>query len=51
VILKVGTLDDPTQLKAPRVAIFIKDMPPFHIIPEGMPEFEGLPELGTSLRS
>ena len=44
VILKVGTLDDPsTGYGAPRMAIFTVDKQPFHEIPEGLPAFERLP--------
>lgn len=42
VILKVGTLDDPTVF-APQVAIFTIDKQAFHHIPDGMPAFERLP--------
>ena len=41
-VLKVGTLDDPT-IFTPAVAIFTKDSQPFHHIPSGVPSFEGLP--------
>jgi hypothetical protein len=43
VILKVGTLDDPSVFGGPRVAIFTIDKQAFHHIPEGMPAFERLP--------
>jgi hypothetical protein len=43
VILKVGTLDDPSLYVAPQMAIFTIDKQPFHIIPEGVPTFERLP--------
>lgn len=42
VILKIGTLDDPTVF-APRMAIFTVDKQPFHHIPDGLPTFERLP--------
>jgi hypothetical protein len=41
-ILKVGTMDDPTFFK-PTAAIFTKDSQSFHHIPEGVPSFEGRP--------
>lgn len=44
VILKAGTLDDPTRFGSPRMAIFTVDAQPFHHIPDGMPAFERLPE-------
>ena len=45
VILKVGTLDNPAQFNAAKVAIFTKDIQPFHTVPEGIPTFEGMPNL------
>lgn len=42
VVLKIGTLDDPSQF-TPRAAIFTVDKQAFHQIPEGMPVFERLP--------
>lgn len=45
VIIKVGTLDDPTQF-TPKVAIYTIDKQAFHQIPEGMPSFERLPARG-----
>jgi hypothetical protein len=43
VILKVGTLDDPSLYGGPRMAIYAVDKQPFHLIPEGLPTFERLP--------
>jgi hypothetical protein len=43
VILKAGTLDDPSVFGAPQMAIFTVDKQPFHQIPEGMPTFERMP--------
>jgi hypothetical protein len=43
VIVKVGTLDDPTVFM-PKSAIYTIDKQPFHHIPEGMPAFERLPQ-------
>ncbi len=43
VILKVGTLDDPSQYGAPQMAIFTVDSQPFHLIAEDVPAFERLP--------
>ncbi len=39
VIIKVGTLDDPSVF-APDVAIHLLDKQPFHVLPEGLPAFE-----------
>jgi hypothetical protein len=44
VILKVGTLDDPSQYGGPSVAIFTIDKQAFHQIPEGLPTFERMPK-------
>jgi len=41
-VLKVGTLDDPTQF-TPKAAIYTVDKQAFHHIPDGMPSFERLP--------
>jgi hypothetical protein len=43
VILKVGTLDDPSQFGGPQMAIFAVDKQPFHVIPDGLPTFERMP--------
>jgi len=42
IVLKVGTLDDPSIFK-PQLAIFTVDMQPFHTIAEGLPSFERRP--------
>ena len=39
-ILKVGTLDNPSAFGNPEVAIFAIDRQSFHQIPEGIPTFE-----------
>ena len=43
VILKVGTLDDPSQFGSSQMAIFMIDRQPFHLIPDGIPTFERMP--------
>lgn len=43
VILKIGTLDDPALFKGPRAAVFAAEKQAFHIIPEGVHAFDGLP--------
>ena len=43
VILKVGTLDDPSLFGAPQMAIFTIDRQAFHQIPAGLPTFERMP--------
>jgi hypothetical protein len=43
VVLKIGTLDDPTLFGEAKIAIYTVDKQPFHHIPEGMPAFERLP--------
>lgn len=42
-VVKVGTLDDPTQYGGPQVAIHTADKQAFHCIAEGLPTFERLP--------
>ena len=44
VILKVGTLDDPSQFEGPQMAIFTVDQQPFHHVAAGLPTFERLPQ-------
>ena len=43
VVIKVGTLDDPSQF-TPKVAIYTCDKQAFHHVPEGMPAFERRPQ-------
>lgn len=43
VILKVGTLDDPALYGQPKLAIFLCDRQPFHLVPEGIEQFERVP--------
>lgn len=39
-MLKVGTLDDPSVFAGPDMAIFMIDKQSFHRVPEGVPTFE-----------
>jgi hypothetical protein len=50
VVVKVGTLDDPTLFGSPQMAIYTVDKQPFHVIPDGLPAFERLPQSGLSYR-
>lgn len=43
VILKVGSLDDPSIFGTPQMAIFTCDKQSFHTVPEGVPEHERVP--------
>jgi hypothetical protein len=43
VLIKVGTLDDPSVFGSPMMAIFTVDKQSFHHVPEGVPSFERLP--------
>ena len=43
VMLKVGTLDDPSVFGSPQMAIFPIDKQTFHQLPEGVPSFERTP--------
>ena len=40
VLLKVGTLDDPSVFGMPQMAIFMVDKQAFHVVPEGVATFE-----------
>lgn len=42
-ILKVGTLDDPSVFGGPQMVIYTIDKQPFHHLPEGVVAFERLP--------
>jgi hypothetical protein len=44
VILKAGTLDDPSLYGVPQMAIYTVDKQGFHSIPDGLPSFERLPK-------
>lgn len=43
VILKVGTLDDPSVFGQPQLAMYTIEAQSFHHIPEGIPTFEKFP--------
>jgi hypothetical protein len=43
VMIKVGTLDDPSLFGTPQMAIFTIDKQAFHQVPAGIPAFERLP--------
>ncbi len=43
VLLKVGTLDDPSLFGMPEVAIFMIDKQSFHHVPDGVAVFERTP--------
>jgi hypothetical protein len=45
VILKVGTLDDPSVFGSPQMVIWTCDKQSFHQIPDGLPVFEKRPGL------
>ena len=42
-IVKVGTLDDPSLFGTPHMAIYTIDKQAFHQIPDGLPTFDRLP--------
>lgn len=44
VVVKVGTLDDPAVYEGPQMAIYTCDMQPFHLIPEGLPTSDKVPQ-------
>ena len=43
IIVKVGTLDEPSVFGRPDVAIFTIDKQPFHLIADGVPTYERRP--------
>ncbi len=43
VLIKVGTLDDPSVFEKPDMAIFVKDAQPFHHVPDDVPTFDTVP--------
>ncbi len=43
VLIKVGTLDDPSVFGRPQMAIFTVDKQSFHQLPEGVPSYERMP--------
>jgi hypothetical protein len=47
VVLKIGTLDDPSVFGGPQMAVWLVDKPPYHLVPEGIttfPRYPGAPE-------
>ena len=42
-VVKVGTMDDPSLYSGPSAAIFMGEAQPFHCIAEGVPQFDTLP--------
>jgi hypothetical protein len=43
VILKVGTMDDPSQYGAPDMAFYCIEKQSFHCLPEELPKFDRFP--------
>lgn len=43
VLIKAGTLDDPSEYGQPQMAIFLCDKQPFHTVAEGIPTFDRMP--------
>jgi hypothetical protein len=43
VVLKIGTLDDPSVFGGAQMAIFTAEGQPFHLIADGVATFAGLP--------
>ena len=43
VLVRPGTLDDPSLCGRPEVVIFTEEMQSFHQLPEGVPAYERLP--------
>lgn len=42
-VVKVGTMDDPTLYDGPSAAIHMAEAQPFHCIAEGVPQYDKLP--------
>lgn len=49
-VLKIGTLDDPDRVGSATLAIFCAEKARFHILPESIPVFDGLPARRSSRR-
>ena len=47
VLIKVGTLDDPSVFEGPQMAIFTCDRQAYHHVPTGIPTFERVPGVST----
>ena len=45
VLIKVGTLDDPSVFGGPQLAIYTSEKQSFHHVPPGIPAFERFPAL------
>lgn len=45
-ILKIGTLDDPSTYKGPKMSIYVAEAQTFHHVPAELPAFEGFPPTG-----
>ncbi len=44
VVVKVGSLDQPSDYSGPKMAIHCLEKQPFHMIPEDIPVFDRLPD-------
>lgn len=44
VVVKVGTLDAPSNYGGPKMAIYCLEKQPFHIVPDGIDAFDALPD-------
>jgi hypothetical protein len=43
VVVKIGTLDDPSAFEGPRMAFWTQEKQDFHVVPEGVASFATLP--------
>lgn len=43
VVVKVGTLDDPSFFAGPKMVFWTRDKKPFHVIPDGVVAFTTIP--------
>ena len=47
VLVKVGTLDDPSVFEGPQVVTWTSEMQKFHLLPADVPAYPGLPRPGA----
>lgn len=43
VLIKAGTLDDPSIFGMPQAALYTREMQPYHLVPDGVPSFAARP--------
>lgn len=43
IVLKAGTLNDPSAFRGAKIAIYCEEKQDWHLVPEGMPTFDTVP--------